>query len=202
MSRNSKNINAGWFKLLNPALLKSNLINASLYLAAWELFCDSVIVQLKKNYQMGLDEKDARFLSKYESEVISLDPKGKKSPLHASLMWLCQNGAINSVEHDLANKILHHRNEITHELPEFVASVKEIDLDLLNAIVKLTTKIDKWWIREFAIPANPDFDNTEIDDSEISSGRMLILSLMFNIATGDDENIADARKEFDDLFEK
>jgi len=54
-------------------------------------------------------------------------------------------------------------------------------------VQELLIKVDRWWIREIEIPTNPDFDDQEIDEDEISSGNMLLLSLIFDVVSGKQE---------------
>ena len=65
----------------------------------------------------------------------------------------------------------------------------EVNIDLMAEIVRLVSKIDRWWVREVEIPTNADCDGEEITDEEIISGRMIILQIMLRILTGEDSTV-------------
>jgi hypothetical protein len=93
----------------------------------------------------------------------------------------------------LSRQIREHRDEIAHDIPRFLGTADGvIRIELLETIFVLLSKIDKWWIREIEIPANPDFDDrqlTEEDYESSMSGSMIFLSLMIPIAFGDDSRL-------------
>ncbi len=45
----------------------------------------------------------------------------------------------------------------------------------LLTLYRLLVRIDQWWISEFEIPINSDFDGEEIDASGIQFGMMILL---------------------------
>ena len=44
-----------------------------------------------------------------------------------------------------------------------------------------------WWIINFDIPANPGHDEREIDEEGIVPGPIIAMTLLVDIALGDDE---------------
>lgn len=169
-----------WIKFLDPTSLKENLIKASLFLAAYETLRNSVIEQIRSFFSSGFDEHGPTISSRYQSEVLSRH----KSPLRASLLWLLDMGVISNLDIDMVDHIRKHRNALAHDLPSFISTIDaQIDSELINSICALVTKIDRWWVREFEIPVNREFDNKIIEDFEITSGNMLFLQLMIHIAT-------------------
>jgi|WetSurMetagenome_2_1015567.scaffolds.fasta_scaffold848527_2 hypothetical protein len=42
-------------------------------------------------------------------------------------------------------------------------------------------KIEVWWILNFEIPSNPDFDGVEVDPKEIMPGRVVALDHLISI---------------------
>lgn len=59
-------------------------------------------------------------------------------------------------------------------------------------------KIERWWILEYEVPLNPDFDNTnqKIEEKDVMSCNMAVLSLIMDIAdTGSNGLYLDACKK-------
>ena len=54
-------------------------------------------------------------------------------------------------------------------------------------MVGLHRKIELWWLMEVEIPSNPEFDGKEIDANEVIPGPMIALSMLCDIALGDEE---------------
>ena len=176
-----------WNKFLNPDSLKSNLIVASMFLAAYESLRASVIDQLKDFFCVGFDQNGFNYSPDYESKVLSKH----KSPLRASLLWLKDMDVVTGSDLDRVDRIRKHRNEIAHDLPRFITeSDSDVNVPLIVDICEMVAKIDQWWIREVEIPTNPDFTPEQLDSIDyagVTSGRMMFLRMMLEIATGDDE---------------
>ncbi|MEX2169486.1 MAG: hypothetical protein WD851_09245 [Pirellulales bacterium] len=121
------------------------------------------------------------------------------------MLWFLEMGAIDQDDLDLLERLREHRNEIAHDLPKFITSADhDVNVELLRGLVELVTKIDRWWIKEIEIPANPDFDEADLDaiaDAEIQSGRMVFLSLLLQIATRDDSESVQFYQQFMDGVE-
>jgi hypothetical protein len=49
-------------------------------------------------------------------------------------------------------------------------------------------KIEVWWVKEFEIPANPDFDGQDVDAANISPGSVIALKMLCAIALGSDDD--------------
>jgi hypothetical protein len=101
----------GWAKLLNPQVLKDNLIVASLFLAAYETLRTSIIDQIRSFYWCGFNDQGDMISPNYQAEVLSLD----KSVLRASLFWLKSNGVIDDSDINRVQEIRLHRNELALE---------------------------------------------------------------------------------------
>lgn len=195
MSRSQNRAVDSWAKVLNPHTLRSNLIVSSLFIVAFETLKDAIIGHLKSFFMVELDP-DGSFATKYRDAVLSRH----KSPLRASLLWFHEMRAIDDEDLETVDRIREHRNEIAHDLPALIAhSNREIKIELIKDVWELVCKIDRWWVREIELPTNPAFDGQEIEaipDSEISSGRMIFLSMLFEIATGDLEEAEKTYEEF------
>jgi hypothetical protein len=143
MSTAEDRTHRNWDKFSNPESLKSNLITASLYLAAYEILRASVIDSIRDFFACEFNENGEAVHNKYQDKVLSLD----KSPLRASLLWLKGMSAINESDVELIDNIRKHRNELAHDLPKFITNVNnKINVDLLGSIYELTAKVDRWWI--------------------------------------------------------
>ena len=176
-----KNVELSWEKFLNPEVLRTNLIVASLYIAAFEMLKDSIIGRLRDFFKDGFNENGWIINDRYESEVLSLN----KSPLYASLEWLKNMDAINEVDVENFNEIKNCRNELAHEIANFISKGPNIDpLPLFSKITDLLYKIEKWWILNVEIPTNPDFDGKDIDEEGIEPGQIMTLRLLTDIALG------------------
>ena len=192
-------VHESWRKFLNPESLRSNLILASLYLAAYETLKNSIIDQIKSFFTFEKSAQQEGIDTKYAADVMSLD----KSPLRASALWLERQCVIDA--HDMAklDAIRKHRNDIAHSLPRFVSTVEShVDLSLLQAILELVAKVDRWWLMEFEIPSNSDFDGKNIDSSNCQSGNMIFLGMLIRIATGKPEGAGEYLQQWEKLSNK
>lgn len=172
-----------WLKFLNPETLRSNLILASCYIAAYETLKDSIIDQIRSFFTHGFDQNGPIVSESYDKKVLSLD--SKRNPFRASILWLVNNGVIDASDHEKIETLTIHRNELAHDLPRFLSSAdREVQVQLFESINALVRKIDCWWIINVELEINSDFDGREIKQEEIISGRMLFLNLLLGIATG------------------
>ncbi len=166
-----------WEKLLSPELVRANLLVASLYLSAFEILKSSIVERIENfftNYVNGQRQRDARY-----QDVKQLD----KSELKASCLWLEQMGAITSSDTVMVDVIRQHRNKIAHELPEFLSNDScNIDLEAFKDMLHLLRKIETWWIKEFELSINPDFDGVEVADEDIQPGSVLVLEHIIKLA--------------------
>ncbi len=190
---------ASWEKFLNPDSLKQHLLAGGIYLAAYEMFKNSLVGYPRDFYSSGFEDGKPFLDPKYQTEVLSLD---KKHIFNASALWWQQQGVLTEKDILLAAEIREHRDEIAHDIPRFLGTVDGIiRLDLLEGIFVMLSKIDKWWIQEIEIPTNPDFDSRQLTNEELDgvmSMSMVLLSMMIPIAFGDDSRL----KEVYELWKK
>ncbi len=172
-----------WDKFLKPESLRGSLILASLFIASYETLKDSIIDQLRSFYTHGWDENGPIVSESYEAKVLSLD--SKKNPLRGSIAWLKNSHVIDEQDVQTISNLTKHRNEVTHELPKYIAEVgNEVRPAALSEILDLVTKIDRWWIVNVELEIQDEIDPSKVNASEITSGNMLFLRLMIGIATG------------------
>ena len=173
-----------WEKFLNPTILRTNLIVASLFITAFEMLKDSIIGRSRDFFTDGFDENGWIINDNYKTKVLSLS----KSPLYASLAWLRKMDAMHDSDVENFNKIKNCRNDIVHEIAQYISKGPNIDpLPLFYTMIDLLHKIEKWWILNVEIPTDSDFHAQEIDEGSILSGKLIILRLLTEIALGSEE---------------
>lgn len=176
-------------KILNPENVKRNLIKSGMFLTAFEMINYSIIERSKIWLCMtaGLNEKlEPNISQEYKDAILNRkisELGNKKNTFYSSCLWIYENGGISLNEVEQLQDIRRHRNKIAHELPTLmVDSDHEINIHLFNEIRRLLEKIDRWWLLEFEIPTNPDFDNfAEKDLQEFHSGYMIMMEHLIEI---------------------
>ena len=189
-------IKTSWERFLNPETLRSNLIIASIFISAFEILKECILERPKEFYTTGFDENGLIVNAKYKKAVLSLN----KSPVYASLSWLKDLDAIEKEDIELFSSVKKCRNELAHELPNFITTgIKNDPTPHFSTIISLISKIEKWWIANIEIPTNPDFDGSEINKDEISPGRLITLRLLTDIALGSE---AESKFYYDEFLKK
>lgn len=173
-------VQRSWNKITDRTILTQNLTAASLYLMAWEVLCNEMIDPLKSffsewdNISSGLVVGE-----KYKNEVLDYH----KEKLTASCLWLLRNGAISQDDIDRVNEFRRHRNEIAHEISRILMDSRaDIKVEHLKEMRDLTRKIGVWWIQNFEIPCNPEFDGQDVDDEDIQPTQVMVLDLIYSLA--------------------
>jgi hypothetical protein len=177
-------IKFSWERFLNPEILRTNLIVVSLFMTAFEILKDSIIERIRGFFTSGFDQNGLIISEDYNIKVLRLN----KSPLYASIEWLKGMEAIDDRDILEFNKIRDCRNELAHEIVNFISKGPKIDpLPLFSNMIDLLYKIEKWWILNVEIPTNPDLDGQEIDEDAIVPGQIMSLRLLADIALGSEE---------------
>ena len=191
---NFENAIKGWEKLLNPQLLKTNLMFVSAYLAAYEMLKNNCLVERTRSFfTNGFDEKGWNVSPDYQTKVLALD----KSPMKASALWFKELGALTNDDLDLLNQLREYRNEVAHNITKIILSGEgEFKSDLFAAMLLLIKKLDIYWIRNVEMDCNPDFVGQEVADDDISSGNMIVLHLLMQAAFGDESKAKDFFESF------
>ena len=175
-----------WERFLNPAILRTNLMVAAIFITSFELLKDTIVEHIRHFFSHGFNKDGLIISEKYKVDVLSLNKS--KSPLYASLEWLKKMEVIDNQDIEEFNEIKNCRNEIAHEMVNFISEDSKIDpLPLLPKIIELLSKIEKWWILNVEIPTNPDFDGKEINEDNIVPGPVMTLRLLTDIAFGSEE---------------
>lgn len=173
-----------WEKLLTPAVMQEKLVSASLYIAAYDLLKESIVGRIRSFYMVGFDENGEIVDDKYEKTVAARN----KSILYASLDWLRENEVIDESDREAFERIRKTRNLLAHELLAIVTAGKDSDhIERFEELVSLLRKIEVWWVVNVEISVNPDFDGKEIDEEGIVPGPVLMLQMMLEVASGNEE---------------
>lgn len=188
-----------WEDFLNPEILKTRLISASIYLAAFEVLKDSIVGRIETFFSDGFGPQGHVFSTEYEVEIKSKH----KSKVRASLEWLKEQEAITDEDIEAFDKIRQSRNEVAHEMPKFLGGENSVNfVQQFDLMVALLRKIEVWWIVNLELAINPDLHDAEIDEGGIIPGALLTLQLMLDIALGDPEKASYYYDEFRKQFDK
>lgn len=114
-------------------------------------------------------------------------------PLIASALWFQNNGAIDTDDIILLRGFRSHRNEIVHELPKFIGDIQSnVQQEYFYGMLGLVAKIDQWWIKNFEIAINPDFDARNLSEEDLNgvqSMSMIMMNLLISVADGKDDQL-------------
>jgi len=180
-----------WEKLLTPSVMQERLVSVSLYITAFELLRESIVERIRSFYMVGFDANGYIIDKKYETTVLSRN----KSPLYASLDWLVENGAIDKNDLQIFEHIKDTRNSLAHELPSIVIEGANLQLpEKFLELLSLLRKIEVWWVANVEIPTNPDYGGEEIDEKGIVPGPVLMIQMMLEVLSGNEELLEHYRK--------
>jgi hypothetical protein len=178
-----------WTKLLDPEQLKANLIRASIYLSSYELLKSAVVRNPRGFFNMGhpVPGEDS---PEYKAEVVALHPRDR---FHASCLWFKKMDAIDDSDVTTIEEIRTHRNDIAHELPKYLGDSRfQVNMQLLDSIHFMLSKVERWWIREIEMGVDYQHDNVDIDaipNKEIKSGTMVMMELIHKITHGQEDEL-------------
>jgi hypothetical protein len=173
-----------WEQLLTPAVMQERLISASLYVTAYALLKESIVGRLRSFYMVGADTDGGVIDEKYETAVLSRN----KSPLYASLGWLIENGAIDQGDLQMFERLKSTRNSLAHDLPSVVIRGADVQhVTKFQELLALLWKIEVWWVVNLEIPINPEFDQKEIDEEGIVPGPILVIQMMLEVLSGNEQ---------------
>jgi hypothetical protein len=177
MGNKQEDIIKYWKKFLDPENLKRSLIEASIFITAYEILKDEIIQRIKSFLTLGR-EHDPEVRAEYKKEMRDLH----KSILDASCLWLEQQRAITRRDVELIAEITKHRNVIAHELPKLITLTElEVDRRLLECLNELVTKISRWWVLEVEVPTNSDFDHVDVKEEDVLTGPMMFMGVVMKV---------------------
>lgn len=180
----SDDIWKSWYRFLKPENLKANLIILSLFITSYEILKDSIIARIRNFYTNGFNEKGWIVDKEYQTKVKSLN----KNLLYASLEWLKNMKVIDDNDIEEFNEIKKCRNELAHEIVNFITKGSTINpLPLFSKMINLLDKIEKWWILNVEIELNPNLNDKKIDEEGIFPGPIIMLRVLMDVALGNGE---------------
>jgi len=179
------NVRRSWEEFLNPEVTRPRLIAASIYIAEFEVLKEAIVDRTRDFFWMDFDESGDKIDPRYKSDVLDR----KKSPVYASLSWLREMNVINDSDIRVFDRVKACRNTLAHNLFSTLAA-EGLPPDFeqrFTEMVELLRKIEVWWIVNFEIPTNPNYDGCDIDEEEIVPGWLASIQLLRDIAFGDEE---------------
>lgn len=181
------NMDKQYEKIFNPQIVRKNLILSSLYLTAFELLNSSIIERIKTFYTIDVKNGQLVPSQEYLTKIVQNKIDGKENLFLSSCLWLIENNVIDESEFDEINKIKAQRNDIAHRITELIINIdKELNLDLFLKIKKYLTRIENWWIVDFELTLNPEYDNKTVKKENVTSGREILLNHLLSIAFQDE----------------
>lgn len=185
-----------WEQLLTPAVMQERLVSASLFVTAYELLKESIVGRLRSFYMAGFDMDGEIIDEKYKTDILSRN----KSHLYASLDWLMENNVIDQTDLQKFERLKKTRNSIAHELPLLVLNGADFQIiERFHELVELLKKIEVWWVINLEIPTNPDFDGKEIDEEGIVPSSLLMIQIMLDVLTGNEELLNHYKENYRDI---
>lgn len=117
---------------------------------------------------------------KYKAAVLAKCPG---HPVIASALWFQEQGAISEEDVESVKRFRDHRNRIAHELPNILFDT-EFDggLEIMLDLYELIQKVERWWIIEIEIPANPQYDGQAVEASDIDGGCSSVVNYLTRVA--------------------
>lgn len=77
-------VQKSWEDFLNPDVMRSRLLSASVYITAFEMLQDSIVGRIRDFFTNGFDERRELLDPKYEADVL----RRNCSPVYAILIGL------------------------------------------------------------------------------------------------------------------
>lgn len=168
---------------LNPEIQRPRLISASLFIAGFEIFKNSIVDRICAFFWRGHDESGDLIDPKYQADVLSRN----RSPVYASLSWLQSMRAIDEADLAVFERVKRCRNRLAHELPSMLDSGLPDDFyQCFGEMLVLLRKVEVWWIATMEVPSNPEFDGVQVNENEILPGAVMSMNVLMQIALGDE----------------
>src|SRR5689334_5920188 len=101
-----------WENILKPEVLRMHLLIASVYIAGFESLKSAIIGRPRDFFVNGFRKGEMIVDPKYAAAVVARH----RSLTYASLDWLKEMGAIDSMDIAIFNELKNCRNKLAHEL--------------------------------------------------------------------------------------
>ncbi len=162
---------------LDKDVIRKKLINASLYLMAYELLKISIVDGVRDFFISGINAEGFIYADEYKNRVL---PRAKHV-FEASLFFLVEVGAITDGEMAQIQELREYRNKLAHDIPTTVyESERAFDDGKLELAGYFLNKIDNFWGR-VEVDTDPDVDRNGIDYDGITSVRSAIFRYIAKI---------------------
>lgn len=70
-------------------------------------------------------------------------------------------------------------------MPMFISdSNHEVKGKVFNSLLEVTHKISVFWVMNYELSLNPDYDNQEVNEDGIQIGTIMMINMMTTIAFG------------------
>ena len=173
------------YDFLNKDVVKTRLIDASLYLMAFHLLKSSIVDGVRDFFVDGFKDGKETISAEYEVSVLTRS----KYRFEASLIFLVENGAIDELEVTEIQGLRDYRNQLAHDVPSSIYKTDElVDIKKIERAGYFLNKIDNFW-GKIEADINPDFAPDDIDYDGIKSVRSMVFDHIAAIVREDSEGI-------------
>jgi hypothetical protein len=137
----------------------------------------------------------------YAATVLALDPKGKNDPLRGSIAWWRTMEAIDETDEIAIRLVTDARNNIAHQMTDMISGAKPPKFfEHFGTLMGLVNKIEKWWIINFEVAIDPDWDGDEIDEAGVVPGPAWIMDMLTQVALGEGDEAWELHRQFEELW--
>ncbi|WP_372164878.1 hypothetical protein [Xanthomonas euvesicatoria] len=176
--------NQNWERFLDPEVVRPSLFTATMFITVFEILKNTVVDRIRDFYSESWSKEGNAVSSEYASNVLSRN----KSVVYASLNWLVELEAIDQSDLAIFEQLKNTRNLLAHRLFDvFTGHVESNHQEQFDVLVDFLRKIEVWWVVNFELAINPDYDSQQIDESGIVPGSILSLQILLQVASGSTE---------------
>jgi hypothetical protein len=149
---------------------------AAALLLGWELIRTEIVDKVRDFFTFGFDASGLIVDPSYEKRVLSHGPR----VFDSSVEWLVEAGGLSAQQAEGLKELRDYRNSVAHELGAFLVDPdREVDLSKLDAMREVVGTLGRFW-GQIEVDINPDFDGSEVDPQEISSGYMMLFDFVLS----------------------
>lgn len=159
--------------------LRSRLMQAGLYLLAYELVRLAIVDEVKGFF---CEEMDDDFRPVPSPEFINVVRGGGiKSEYDGCIEWLIQAGVLSESHRADIERLRDERHRVAHKpLGLIVDPDFGLDVDLLHRAAEVLERVGRFF-GQVAVDADAAFDGVEVDPERIDSGLSLVYSHLLRV---------------------
>ncbi len=190
----NEQLRAIWDRLASPDRLRESLVVAATFVLSFETLRDALLERLRTFYAEGWDGNGAVLGERYSKKVLSLD----RHPLKASIAWHLERGALNVQDACVIDEARRTRNLLAHEMFRWVLDeglTDQLERELTGVFLVIH-KVENWWLVNVEIPTNEQFDGVDFDPVEVISGRVMMLKMLFDVASGSKDYLSEFERRY------